>query len=112
MKLDESSLSNLYAIFRRKMHEVFRTNYKSDIFGNSMVTEFNAWQNYLRDSLRLEVVDAEPGDEQCVVKCKNSKLAAKIMNPSNGGYHGNECIIVPSDLAEKVLVLGDLPDEL
>lgn len=112
MKFDSKSIDALYSIFRKKMHDVYRKNCKPEIFGNAMVTEFNAWQGYLRDSLKLEVVDAEIGEKTGFVWDKDRNCKVKIMNPSNGSSHGHECILVPSDLAEKALVLGSLPEEM
>lgn len=112
MKFDEECVNKIYQIFRRKMHDVYRKNYKVEVFGNSMITEFNAWQSYLRDSLRLAVLDAEPGDRSEVHRSRDSKVFVKVMNPSNGGLHGHECIMVPEELASRILVLGELPEEL
>lgn len=104
----------LYMIFRRKMMEVYQKNYKPDPFGKSMTTEFNAWQDFLRNSLRLEVIDVDPSSamiEERLVD-KQGKVTVKIPNPSNGASFGHECILVPSDLADKALALGDLPNQL
>lgn len=107
----QNSLHQLYAIFRRKMHEVYRENSKPEPFRDFMPTEFNAWQKYLRESLSLEIVDAQPGEKMEVFRDKNRKVWAKILNPSNGPSYGHECIMVPGDLAQKALVLDDLPDK-
>lgn len=104
-------LPELYSVFRKKMHEVYRRNHKTELFGDRMPTEFNAWQSYLREGLALEVVDADPGERMEVFRGKDKKVWAKILNPSNGAAISHECIIVPEDLAQKALVLGDLPDK-
>lgn len=112
VNMDQKSLDVLYGIFRAKMLEVYRENYKPDPFGDSMVVEFNAWQRYLRDSLSLEVVDAEPGDKPGFVWHKDKSFKVRIKNPSNGASFSHEFILVPSDLAEKALVMGGLPEEI
>lgn len=113
MKWDDDDLDGLYEAFRAKMHEVYRTNRKTDIFGDAMTTEFNAWQAYLRNSLKLNVKDREVGiDRPELVTDKERNVWVKIFNPSNGSAHGNEVILVPKDLAEKIMVLGSLPEEL
>jgi hypothetical protein len=110
--LDQDSIEKLYAIFRKKMQDVYRKNHKPDPFGRSMTTEFNAWQGFLRNSLKLEVVDTDNNFAWGLSVDKNGKVTVKIPNPSNGASYGYENIMVPSDLAEKTLALGDLPDEL
>ena len=112
MKMDSKSVDVLYEIFRKKMHDVYVNNYSHDPFSDAMTKEFNAWQKYLRESLSLEVVDAEPGEKTGFVWDKDRNCKVKIMNPSNGSPHAKEYILVPSDLAEKALVLGSLPEEL
>lgn len=112
MNFTDECVDRIYQMFRRKMHDVYRKNYKVEVFSHAMISEFNAWQAYLRDSLRLAVADAEPGDKSEVVKSRDSKIFVKIMNPSNGGTHGHEFILVPEDLASRILVLGELPEEL
>ena len=112
MNFSEECVDKIYQIFRRKMHDVYRKNYKVEVFGNSMIAEFNAWQSYLRESLRLVVLDAEPGDRSEVVRTRDSKAFIKVMNPSNGGSHGHEYILVPEDLASRILVLDELPEEI
>jgi hypothetical protein len=109
---DEESLSRLYGIFREKMHEVYRRNHKVDPFSKSLTTEFNAWQTYLRDSLKLEVADAWANDLTSVCYDKSLGCWIRLMNPSNGTSHSHEFMIVPMDLAEKIITLGELPDEL
>lgn len=110
--MSRDKLANLYGIFRKKMHEVYRKNRKHDPFNDSMPQEFNAWQDYLRNSLSLSVVDAEHGEDMDLVVDKSKKVWAKILNPSNGASFSHECILVPEELAEKALVLGDLPDRV
>lgn len=105
-------LPELYGVFRKKMHEVYRKNHKPHSIGDSMPQQFNAWQDYLRNSLSLSVVDADPGEKMDVVVDKGKKAWAKILNPSNGASFSHECILVPEDLAKKALVLGDLPDRV
>jgi hypothetical protein len=112
MKLDSKSVDVLHDIFRKKMHDIYVRNYKPDPFLDTMPTEFNAWQKYLRESLSLEVIDAEPGEKTGFVWDKDRNCKVKIMNPSNGASFSKEYILVPSDLAEKALVLGSLPEEL
>lgn len=113
MKWDDNDLDVLYDVFRAKMHEVYRKNRKIDIFGDAMTTEFNAWQDYLRNSLNLLVKDHEVGvDRQELVTDKERKVWVKILNPSNGSAYSNEMILVPKDLAEKIMVLGQLPESL
>ena len=112
MKMDQKSLEVLYGIFRAKMHDIYRKNYKHDPFGDSMAVEFNAWQRYLRDYLSLEVVDAEPGDKAGFVWYKDKSCKVRITNPSNGASFSHEFILVPTDLAEKALVMGGLPEEI
>jgi len=109
---DEESLSRLYGIFREKMHEVYRRNHKVDPFSKSLATEFNAWQAYLRDSLKLEVADAWANDLTSVCHDKSLGCWVRLMNPSNGTSHSHEFMIVPMDLAEKIIALGELPEEL
>jgi hypothetical protein len=108
----KDKLPELYGIFRRKMHEVYRENHKPNPFADLMPSEFNAWQDYLRNSLSLEVVDADPNEEMEVFRSKDKKVWAKILNPSNGASYSHECILVPEDLAEKALVLDELPDRI
>lgn len=111
MKWDEDSVAKVYEVFRAKMHEVYRKNRKVDPFGNSMAPEFNAWQDYLRNSLKLEVVDVDNfSDMWGRAVGEDGRVAVKIPNPSNGSNYGRESILVPQDLAEKATVLGDLPD--
>jgi hypothetical protein len=112
MNLNSKSLDTLYELFRKKMHDVYVENHKPDPFRENMPTEFNAWQKYLRESLSLEVLDAEPGEKTGFVWDKERNCKVKIMNPSNGSPYGKEYILIPSDLAEKMLVLGRLPEEL
>lgn len=111
MKIDDK-LPELYGIFRKKMHEVYRENHKISLFGGLMPTEYNAWQDYLRNSLSLEVLDADPNEKMEIVRGKDKKVWAKILNPSNGASYSHEYILVPEDLAEKALVLGELPERL
>lgn len=103
----------LYMVFRKKMQEVYRKNHKPDPFGDSMTKEFNAWQSFLRNSLKLEVVDVDnPNWLWDKIVDKEGNVTIKIPNPSNGAAISRESILVPSDLAQKALALGDLPDEL
>lgn len=113
MKWDDDDLDGLYEAFRAKMHDIYRKNRRPEVFGNTMAAEFNAWQDYLRNRLKLEVRDLEVGvDRQELVTDKERKVWVKIANPSNGADHGNEMILVPKDLAEKIRVLRSLPEEL
>jgi hypothetical protein len=112
VKLDSKSMDVLYEIFRKKMHDIYVNNYSPDPFSDAMTKEFNAWQKYLRESLALEVIDAEPGERTGFVWDKDRNCKVKIMNPSNGASFSKEYILVPSDLAEKTLVLGSLPETL
>lgn len=112
LNLDSESLDKLYGIFRGKMHEVFGKNYKQKILGDSRLESFNAWQVYLRESLSLEVRDAEPGEMQGLVWDRHKKCMVKIMNPSNGTLNQRECVIMPSEFAEKALALGGLPESV
>lgn len=113
MKWEDKDLDGLHELFRAKMHEVYRKNRKVEIFGDSMAAEFNAWQGYLRNSLKLFVKDREAGaDRPEVVTDKDRKVWIKILNPSNGASFSNEMIFVPKELAEKIMVLGSLPEEL
>lgn len=102
----------LYMVFRKKMQDVYRKNHAPDPFGNSMIKEFNAWQGFLRNSLKLDVVDVESHSMWERIVDKEGNVTIKIPNPSNGAAHSNESILVPADLARKALALGDLPDEL
>lgn len=112
MNWDGNSTHKVYEIFRAKMHEVYRENRKVDPFGDSMTEEFNAWQNYLRNSLKLDVVDVDknPSDLWGMLVGKDGSTIIKIPNPSNGAHYGHESIMVPEDFAEKVVVLGSLPE--
>lgn len=110
--LNDAAADKLYMIFRNKMQEVYRKNYKPDPFGKSMTTEFNAWQDFLRNSLRLEVVDADSSPARGPIVDRKGSIIVEIPNPSNGASFGFEYIVVPGDLAEKALALGDLPDKL
>lgn len=112
MNLDSESLDKLYEIFRGKMHELFGKNYRRKILGDCTLESFNAWQIYLRESLLLEVRDAEPGELQGLVWDKHKKCVVKIMNPSNGTLNQRECVIMQSEFAEKVLALGGLPESM
>lgn len=112
MTLDSKSIDALHRIFREKMLEVYRENYKEQYFSNLMTNEFNAWQRYLRESLKLEVAEAGPDDRSCLVWDKDRNCSVKLMNPSNGASFGNEFIIMSSDFAEKALVMGGLPERM
>jgi hypothetical protein len=112
MRMDDNSFDRLYEIFRKKMHEVYMKNYKKDAFYDSVPDAFNAWQMYLRESLSLEVPEAYPGEKPGIVKDENSKSWIRVMNPSNGTSYGHEFIVVPFELAEKMLALGEAPDSL
>ena len=109
---DGSGTDKLYMIFRNKIHEVYRKNHTPDPFGRTMTTEFNAWQGFLRNSLKLEVVDDEFQSSPGRIVDKNGRVTIKIPNPSNGADYSHESILVPSDLANKALTLGDLPDDI
>ena len=112
VNLNSKSIDVLQRIFREKMLDVYRDNYNPDAFGDTLIAEFNAWQRYLRESLKLEVVDAEPGEKTGFVWDKDRNCRVKIMNPSNGASFGHECILMPSDFAEKALVMGGLPERM
>jgi hypothetical protein len=110
--LNQDSIEKLYSIFRRKLQEVYRRNHKPDPFGRTMTSEFNAWQGFLRNSLKLEVEETDRSRLGEINVDKKGEVTVKIPNPSNGMLYGYENIVVPSDLAEKILALGDIPDEL
>lgn len=109
---DESSLARLYGIFREKMHEVYRRNYMPNPFSDAMSVEFNAWQSYLRDSLSLDVRDADPSQKNEVLSENGSTCTVRVLNPSNGAAFGHEYIVISEDMARKILALGGLPDQL
>jgi hypothetical protein len=112
VKIDDRSMERIYHVFRRKMMEVYRGNFEPDPFGNSMILEFNAWQSYLRDSLSLNVVDIELGDSPGLADSPTMGRVLRIENPSNGTGHSKEFIVIPLDLAEKIILLDALPDRL
>jgi len=109
---DDSSLLRLYGIFREKMHDIYRKNYMPNPFSEAMSAEYNAWQYYLRNSLSLEVRDASANQKSEVLREEGSECRVRVLNPSNGTSFGHEYIVVPEELARKVIVMGGLPDEL
>jgi len=112
LKIDDRSVDRLYEIFRRKMTEVYSQNFHPDPFGDMMAREFNAWQKYLRESLSLDVIDVDHGDRPGLVSSPRGGKAVRILNPSNGASFSHELIVLPLDFAEKVLLLGGLPEEI
>jgi len=112
MNFNTDELKKLFMVFRNKMQEVYRKNHAPDPFGDSMAKEFNAWQSFLRDSLNLEVVDNWSDNVWEKIVDKSGKVIVRIPNPSNGASFSKESILVPSDFAEKALLLNDLPDAL
>jgi len=112
MELDVKSIDELCHLFRDKMHDIYRKNNKKKVLFPNYISEYNAWQNYLRENLKLEVVEVIGPVKTGFIKNKDLEIWIKIMNPSNASGYGQEYIIIPEDIAEKILLLKGLPDKL
>lgn len=109
--MNDQHVASLQQLFGRKMEEVYEKNHTPDHFGNSRIAEFNAWQQFLRSYLSLEVVDIEEGERPGFVRLGGQVVGMRIMNPSNATGHSREFIIVPYDFAERCLMTGWIPNE-
>jgi hypothetical protein len=60
-------VKKLHELFRRKKEEIYERNAQPNPFGDRQLVEFNAWQDYLRSTLSLEVIDIEEGERPGLV---------------------------------------------
>lgn len=107
--MNDEIIQKLQELFHRKMEEVYKENARVDPFSDAQIFEFNAWQDFLRNSLSLEVDDIEDGDTPGIVMLGGREVAVRILNPSNATKYSHEFIIVPLDLAERCLMLQWIP---
>lgn len=112
MLITDELVKALQKLFRRKMEEVYEKTAGTSQAGAVTYKGFNAWHNYLTDTLSLEVVDIEEGEKPGALKRGGRQVAVRIINPSNEGMPSKEFVIVPIELAVKALALQDVPDTL
>ena len=110
--MEEKLAAKLHEIFHRKMQEVYETNACPDPFGGRQIAEFNAWQEYLRSKPFLEVVDIEEGEKPGFVRLKGQVVGIRFANPSNAPGYSKEFVIVPVEIADRILTLEFIPDEV
>lgn len=110
--MNDELIRKLHAIFARKMDEIFAKHARPNIFWNDNIHEFNAWQNYLNNTLSLEVVDIEVGGQPGVAMLGGRAKVVRIMNPSNAVGRSREFIVIPYEIAEKILMFEWIPDDL
>lgn len=110
--MNDEMIRKLHDVFARKMQEVYEKNPCPDPFRDQKIHEFNAWQNYLNNTLSLEVVDVEEGGQAGLVRLGGGARVVRIMNPSNAVGRSREFIVIPYEIAERILVLEWIPDDL
>jgi hypothetical protein len=110
--MNDVMVRKLRDLFASKMQEVCTKVNPAGHGGKLSPEEYNAWHNYLNNTLSLEVVDVEEGGQPGVYRLSGQAKVVRIMNPSNAVGMGNEFIVIPYEIAEKILVLGWFPDDL
>jgi len=110
--MNDVMVRKLYDLFSNRMQEVRAKVSPGSRGGNLSLEEFNAWQNYLNNTLSLEVVDIEEGGRPGVYRLGGLKKVVRIRNPSNTVGKSREFIVIPYEIAERILVCGWFPDDL
>lgn len=108
--MNDMHVAKLEELFCRKMEQVYEKNHTHSWSGDRKITEFNAWQTFLRSSLSLEVVDIENGERPGFMRIGGKVAGVRITNPSNTTGLSREFIIVPYDFAKRCLTLQWIPD--
>jgi hypothetical protein len=104
-------VKKLHELFRRKKEEIYERNAYPTPFVDRQLVEFNAWQNYLRSTLSLDVIDIEEGEKPGFFK-QDGVPMVRIENPSNGIGYSREFIVVPYWAAFNCLAHDFIPDDL
>jgi hypothetical protein len=110
--MNDRMVQKLHGLFSSKMQEIFEKTTPGRHGEEVSLEEFNAWQDYLNNTLSLEVVDIEQGGQPGVYRIDRLVKVVRIMNPSNAVERSSEFIVIPYEIAEKILIFGWIPDDL